>query len=87
MTKSLGLENIGVETDKSGFIVSKENEQTLVPNIYAIGDVLQVFPIFFIFIKRKADMSILSLMPHLHLQVRQTSVKAGHRILHSKAKC
>eukprot|EP00462_Mataza_sp_D1_P023286 CAMPEP_0175133120 /NCGR_PEP_ID=MMETSP0087-20121206/7463_1 /TAXON_ID=136419 /ORGANISM="Unknown Unknown, Strain D1" /LENGTH=607 /DNA_ID=CAMNT_0016415569 /DNA_START=30 /DNA_END=1853 /DNA_ORIENTATION=+ len=41
-TKSLGLENAGVQTNpKNGKIVcAGRNEQTSVPNIYAIGDVV-----------------------------------------------
>ena len=42
LTKELKLENVGVkvvdETDK----ILTENEQTNVPNIYAVGDVLHV---------------------------------------------
>jgi len=38
-TDDLGLEKIGVETDRRGFITVDENRRTNVPNIYAIGDV------------------------------------------------
>lgn len=40
--KSLGLQTIGVKTNgKSGKIIGNEMEQTSVPHIYAIGDVLE----------------------------------------------
>ena len=43
MTSSLNLKDIGVETDnKFGFIIGQNGEQTSVPHIYAIGDVLYV---------------------------------------------
>lgn len=38
-TAALNLDKVGVETDKSGKIVTK-NEQTSVPHIYAVGDVV-----------------------------------------------
>lgn len=38
-TENLGLENVGVETDR-GFITIKDYYQTTVPSIYAIGDVV-----------------------------------------------
>ena len=38
-TEGLGLEKIGVKTDKRGIIETNENLQTSVPNIFAIGDV------------------------------------------------
>ena len=40
-TEKLGLENIGLETDKSGRILTNNNLQTSVNNIYAIGDVIK----------------------------------------------
>lgn len=41
-TKALGLDAAGVETAKNGKIVCADNnEQTSVPNIYAVGDVVQ----------------------------------------------
>ncbi len=40
-TDGLGLENIGVATDKAGRIEVNEQLQTNVPNIYAIGDVIK----------------------------------------------
>jgi dihydrolipoamide dehydrogenase len=40
VAKELGLENIGLETDESGWIAVDEYMQTIVDNVYAIGDVL-----------------------------------------------
>jgi dihydrolipoamide dehydrogenase len=40
LAKELGLENIGLETDESGWITVDEYMQTRVDNVYAIGDVL-----------------------------------------------
>ncbi len=37
-TEDIGLENVGVETDPSGFIKTNEYMQTTNPNIYAAGD-------------------------------------------------
>ena len=37
---SIGLERVGLETDKRGFIPVNENFQTGVKNLYAIGDVI-----------------------------------------------
>ncbi|MBV8325299.1 dihydrolipoyl dehydrogenase [Chryseobacterium sp.] len=39
-TKDLGLENTGVELDHRGFIRVNEKNQTNIPTIYAIGDVI-----------------------------------------------
>ena len=39
-TATLGLENIGLETDKRGRIKVNEHYQTDIPNIYAVGDVI-----------------------------------------------
>ena len=39
-TEGLGLEAVGLETDKKGFIPVDENFQTAVENVYAIGDVI-----------------------------------------------
>ena len=39
-TKGLGLEKIGVDTDKRGFITVDDNFQTNIEGIYAIGDVI-----------------------------------------------
>lgn len=41
-TQSLGLDKIGVEVDSASGKIITNNEQTSVPNIYAIGDVLLV---------------------------------------------
>ncbi len=40
-TDKLGLENVGIEKDEKGRIKVNEHLQTSVPNIYAIGDVIQ----------------------------------------------
>jgi dihydrolipoamide dehydrogenase len=37
-TEGLGLENVGIQTDKRGFIHINEKFQTNVPSIRAIGD-------------------------------------------------
>jgi dihydrolipoamide dehydrogenase len=39
-TADLGLEKIGVATDDTGFITVNDRQQTSVPGIYAIGDVV-----------------------------------------------
>jgi dihydrolipoamide dehydrogenase len=40
-TQGLGLENIGITTDKLGRIPIDQHLQTKVPGIYAIGDVIE----------------------------------------------
>ena len=40
LAKELGLENIGLETDRFGWIAVNEYMQTRVDNVYAIGDIL-----------------------------------------------
>ena len=40
-TQKLNLEQIGVKTAKNGKIIASDNDQTSVPNIYAIGDVCE----------------------------------------------
>jgi len=40
-TNGLGLENIGIETNRQGQIETNEHLQTNIPNIYAIGDVVK----------------------------------------------
>lgn len=40
-TQKLGLENVGIKTDNRGRISTNQKFQTNVPNIYAIGDVIQ----------------------------------------------
>ena len=37
---NLGLENLGIKTDTKGSIAVNENSQTVVPNIYAVGDII-----------------------------------------------
>jgi dihydrolipoamide dehydrogenase len=39
-TLNVGLENVGIKTDKRGFINVDNHWRTSVPNIYAIGDVI-----------------------------------------------
>jgi dihydrolipoamide dehydrogenase len=36
----LGLETVGIETDRRGFIAVDKNYQTAVPGIYAVGDLI-----------------------------------------------
>ena len=40
VSQGIGLENVGIETDKRGFIPVDGNFQTKVPGIYALGDVI-----------------------------------------------
>ena len=40
-TQGLGLENIGLDTDKRGMIETNDHLQTKIPNVYAIGDVVK----------------------------------------------
>ena len=37
---NMGLENLGIKTDTKGSIVIKKNNQTDIPNIYAVGDIV-----------------------------------------------
>ncbi len=39
-SRDIGLESIGIETDKRGFIPVNADFQTAVPSVYAIGDVI-----------------------------------------------
>lgn len=39
LTKSLGLENVGVKTNKDGYILVDEYQNTSAGNVYALGDV------------------------------------------------
>lgn len=40
-TKGIGLENVGVKLNpKNGKVIAGDNEQSSIPNIYAIGDIL-----------------------------------------------
>ena len=43
-TQKLGLENIGVETNSRNFKIPTKFEQSSVPNVYAIGDVMEGCP-------------------------------------------
>ena len=43
-TQKLGLENVGIETNPRNYKVPTKFEQTTVPNIYAIGDVMEGCP-------------------------------------------
>lgn len=43
-TSSIGLEKVGVKVGRNGFIPVDDNEQTNVPNIYGIGDILEGKP-------------------------------------------
>src|SRR5690606_5886076 len=38
LTRDIGLDAIGLETDRRGFITVDEDFQTRIPNIYAAGD-------------------------------------------------
>lgn len=40
LTQNIGLESIGLETDKRGFLVVDANYQTKIPGVYALGDVI-----------------------------------------------
>jgi len=40
-TKELGLDKVGIQPDKRGFIAVDKQFRTSVPNIYAIGDVIE----------------------------------------------
>merc|ERR1712168_1453782 len=40
LTKNIGLEKVGIETDRAGRVPVNERFQTSVPNIYAIGDIV-----------------------------------------------
>ena len=40
-TEKLGLDKIGVETDKAGRVITNDHLETSVKNIYAIGDVVK----------------------------------------------
>eukprot|EP00588_Corethron_pennatum_P015510 CAMPEP_0194265108 /NCGR_PEP_ID=MMETSP0169-20130528/446_1 /TAXON_ID=218684 /ORGANISM="Corethron pennatum, Strain L29A3" /LENGTH=626 /DNA_ID=CAMNT_0039005509 /DNA_START=30 /DNA_END=1910 /DNA_ORIENTATION=+ len=43
-TKSLGLENVGIKTVERNEKIAAKFEQTIVPNIYCIGDVMEGCP-------------------------------------------
>lgn len=40
-SEGLGLEALGIETDKRGVVIVNEHFQTKIPNIYAIGDLIR----------------------------------------------
>ena len=40
LSQGIGLENLGIELDKRGFITVDGNYQTKVPGVYALGDVI-----------------------------------------------
>ena len=40
LSYELGLENAGIKTDESGYIIADKNYETTCKNIYAIGDIL-----------------------------------------------
>jgi dihydrolipoamide dehydrogenase len=40
LTQNIGLESIGLETDKRGFLTVDANYQTKIPGVYALGDVI-----------------------------------------------
>lgn len=40
-TSNLGLDSMGIKTDKRGFVLIDDNFRTNIPNIYAIGDVVR----------------------------------------------
>jgi NAD(P) transhydrogenase len=39
-SNDMGLENLGIKTDSKGSIIVNENNQTIHPNIYAVGDII-----------------------------------------------
>lgn len=39
-TETLGLHEVGIQTDRSGFIIIDEHQQTSQPGVYAVGDVI-----------------------------------------------
>ena len=41
VTQNIGLEKVGIQVDKGGYVPVNEWLQTSVPNIYAIGDILR----------------------------------------------
>jgi len=43
-TSSLGLENVGIECSPKNGKITTKNEQTSVPNVYAVGDVMEGCP-------------------------------------------
>ncbi|KAL5015327.1 hypothetical protein ScPMuIL_009597 [Solemya velum] len=43
-TKNVGLDKLGVQLNKNGFVIADERERTNVPNMYAVGDILEGRP-------------------------------------------
>lgn len=43
-TQTIGLHNVGVQTNKNGFVMANDAEQTNISNIYAVGDILEGKP-------------------------------------------
>lgn len=43
-TQTIGLDNVGVQTNKNGFVMANDAEQTNISNIYAVGDILEGKP-------------------------------------------
>lgn len=43
-TQNIGLDKVGVQMSKNGFVISNDADQTNVSNIYAIGDILEGKP-------------------------------------------
>jgi thioredoxin reductase (NADPH) len=41
VTKTMGLQELGVEMNNRGYLKTDENDATTVPNIYAVGDIVQ----------------------------------------------
>lgn len=44
LTKNMGLEAVGVQTDRFGRVIVNQRLQSSVPNIYAVGDVTDKVP-------------------------------------------
>lgn len=40
LSQGIGLENVGIEVDKRGFVTVDSNYQTKVPGVYAVGDII-----------------------------------------------
>jgi dihydrolipoamide dehydrogenase len=40
LSQGIGLENLGIEVDKRGFVPVDSNYQTKVPGVYAVGDII-----------------------------------------------
>lgn len=43
-TQNIGLDKVGVQMNKNGFVISNDADQTNISNIYAIGDILEGKP-------------------------------------------